>query len=69
MRHCRISSRSIVTSLVAVGLLALVPRAMRAQTEYFFPASETFDEVIPSPQEFLGYPIGTFHTGSCRFSR
>jgi hypothetical protein len=35
---------------------------MRAQTEYFFPASETFDEVIPSPQEFLGYPIGTFHT-------
>ena len=33
-----------------------------AQSDYFFPAGETFDPGIPSPQEFLGYPIGDFHT-------
>jgi len=32
------------------------------QNDYFFPEGVTFDENIPSPQEFLGYPIGDFHT-------
>jgi hypothetical protein len=34
----------------------------QAQTGYFFPAGETFDQAIPSPEEFLGYPIGSMHT-------
>ena len=33
-----------------------------AQQEYFFPGKGPFDENIPSPQEFLGYEIGDFHT-------
>ena len=32
-----------------------------AQEEYFFPG-ETFDPAIPSPSQFLGYPIGDWHT-------
>ncbi len=30
--------------------------------EYFFPEGESFGEAIPSPEEFLGYEIGTHHT-------
>ncbi|TVP77133.1 MAG: hypothetical protein EA352_04230, partial [Gemmatimonadales bacterium] len=57
---------------------ALVPTAALAQAhtdvpaagaeaavqsmDYFFPEGTTFDEAIPSPEEFLGYPIGTHHT-------
>ena len=33
-----------------------------SQEEYFFPGKENFDEEIPSPEEFLGYEIGEFHT-------
>lgn len=33
-----------------------------SQQSYFFPDAGTFDSNIPSPEEFLGYPIGTHHT-------
>ena len=62
IRHRRIGSRSIVIGLLAVGLLTLALHDARAQTEYLFPAGEAFDQAIPSPGEFLGYSIGTFHT-------
>ncbi|WP_425639332.1 M14 metallopeptidase family protein [Algoriphagus yeomjeoni] len=32
-----------------------------AQSSYYFPG-ESFDSSIPSPEEFLGYPIGEWHT-------
>ncbi|MFN3997220.1 M14 family metallopeptidase [Algoriphagus sp.] len=32
-----------------------------AQEEYYFPG-EKFDPTIPSPSQFLGYPIGDWHT-------
>lgn len=32
-----------------------------SQTEYYFPG-EKFNPDIPSPEEFLGYPIGDWHT-------
>lgn len=32
-----------------------------AQEEYYFPG-EKFDPAIPSPSQFLGYPIGDWHT-------
>ncbi|MEQ8534213.1 MAG: M14 family zinc carboxypeptidase, partial [Imperialibacter sp.] len=34
----------------------------QAQNEYFFPEHGNFDSSIPSPEEFLGYPIGEWHT-------
>ena len=33
-----------------------------AQSDYFFPEGTRFDPGIPSPEQFLGYPIGTLHT-------
>jgi len=33
-----------------------------AQNDYFFPANAQFDPAIPTPEQFLGYEIGDFHT-------
>lgn len=33
-----------------------------AQSDYFFPEGSRFDPKIPSPEKYLGYPIGTLHT-------
>ncbi len=32
------------------------------QNSYFFPAGVTFDPAIPTPEQFLGYPVGDWHT-------
>jgi len=61
-RYHRIGLPSIFVAFLTVGLLALLPLRTEAQTEYFFPAGVTFDQRIPSPEEFLGYPLGTFAT-------
>jgi hypothetical protein len=34
---------------------------VQAQEEYYFPG-EKFDPAIPSPSQYLGYPIGDWHT-------
>ncbi|NVJ85324.1 MAG: zinc carboxypeptidase [Algoriphagus sp.] len=46
-----------------IALIALLTGISQsfAQTDYFFPG-ESFDSTIPSPEEFLGYPIGDWHT-------
>jgi hypothetical protein len=60
-------------AVLAAALLLLAPAgAARAQspaieagqpTAYFFPAGQqSFDPSIPSPEQFLGYPIGSHHT-------
>jgi Zinc carboxypeptidase len=41
--------------------LSFVSLQVSAQS-YFFKAYEPFDQNIPSPEEFLGYPIGSQHT-------
>ena len=33
-----------------------------AQNDYFFPTNTQFDPNIPTPEQFLGYEIGDFHT-------
>jgi len=33
-----------------------------SQNTYFFPSGVTLDPAIPSPQQFLGYPVGDWHT-------
>lgn len=55
--------RSIPRALAALALALLVATGdAAAQSSYFFPESESFDPAIPSPEEFLGYPIGSHHT-------
>jgi hypothetical protein len=40
-----------------------MPATAAAQgLDYYFPAGETFDPGIPTPESFLGYPVGTHHT-------
>jgi hypothetical protein len=36
--------------------------AALAQADYFYPTAKSVNPKIPSPQEFLGYPIGSHHT-------
>ncbi|MBZ9728767.1 M14 family metallopeptidase [Salegentibacter sp. JZCK2] len=43
-------------------LLFFCSFSLLAQEAYFFPDKENFNKNIPSPQEFLGYEIGDFHT-------
>ncbi len=50
--------QKIVLSLIFTLFLG---RFAVAQEEYYFPG-EKFDPAIPSPSQFLGYPIGDWHT-------
>ncbi|MDP4821553.1 MAG: M14 family zinc carboxypeptidase, partial [Saprospiraceae bacterium] len=49
--------KSILLLLCWIGFSALP-----AQSDYFFPKGNTFNPDIPSPEQFLGYRIGDFHT-------
>ena len=33
-----------------------------AQADYFYPNAGSFNPKIPTPEQFLGYPIGSHHT-------
>jgi len=43
------------------GIILMIQSTLFAQ-DYYFEAFKPFDESIPSPEEFLGYPIGEYHT-------
>jgi hypothetical protein len=45
-----------------VALCLVIGISAAGQNSYFFPSGNSFDPSIPSPQEFLGYPIGEWHT-------
>lgn len=47
---------------ILVYLLMLGATTARAQNSYFFPSGNTFDSSIPTPEQFLGYPVGDWHT-------
>lgn len=47
--------------LLLFGLLFATHIPLLAQ-DYYFEAYRPFDTSIPSPEEFLGYPIGDYHT-------
>ncbi|MDN5287967.1 MAG: hypothetical protein JWR38_4241 [Mucilaginibacter sp.] len=49
-------------SFALVALLLSVSSYLSAQNNYYFPKAGTLDNKIPSPEQFLGYPIGSFFT-------
>lgn len=49
-------------SLLTALCLVISIGSATAQTDYFFPANARFDSKIPTPEQYLGYPIGTLHT-------
>ncbi|WP_294390817.1 M14 family zinc carboxypeptidase [uncultured Sphingomonas sp.] len=59
----RQSARTLLlASTVTLALLPSTPA--HAQTSYYFPdtAADDLDPAIPSPEQFLGYPIGSRYT-------
>ena len=53
-------------SRISILLLCLFSGSLFSQSDYFFPENMEVDTSIPSPQEFLGYPIGSHHTRTDR---
>lgn len=55
---------SSLRALLAAAALSLSPMTIQAQTAYYFPqtAAADFDPAIPTPEAFLGYPIGSRYT-------
>ena len=47
---------------VLIALIGIAGPARAQTTSYFFPDGQQFDTSIPSPEQFLGYAIGTHHT-------
>lgn len=45
-----------------IVLLLFITPSLFGQNNYFFPSGITFDPAIPTPEQFLGYPIGEWHT-------
>lgn len=45
-----------------LGILCLCMEESKAQNAYFFPKAEKLNPAIPTPEQFLGYAIGTHHT-------
>jgi hypothetical protein len=43
-------------------LLATIASSAFSQADYFYPGAGNFNPVIPTPEKFLGYAIGTHHT-------
>lgn len=50
-----------ICSLLLFGCMFWSQATILAQ-DYYFKAYKPFDNSIPSPEEFLGYPIGEYHT-------
>ncbi len=50
------------TATLFLTIALFHPRPASAQLDWFFPEGQSFDPAIPSPQAFLGYEIGDFHT-------
>lgn len=48
-------------SIFVVAALLAVQTGF-SQANYFYPNSGTFDSKIPTPEQFLGYPIGSHYT-------
>ncbi|UEX18741.1 peptidase M14 [Stenotrophomonas sp. SI-NJAU-1] len=57
--------RAVFPLLLAVATAVSLPPAVHAQSAYFFPQTTdaaAFDTAIPTPEQFLGYPIGSRYT-------
>ena len=52
----------LTTPVAAQDLLEAQRAATSAGLEYYFPTGVDFLPEIPTPEEFLGYPIGSYHT-------
>ncbi|OLY92153.1 Zinc carboxypeptidase [Cnuella takakiae] len=54
--------RFIQATLQLAAALLLTGSQLLAQQDYYFPNSGSFDPKVPTPEQFLGYPIGSHYT-------
>ena len=57
--------RTVLPLLIAAATVFAAPGVAQAQSSYFFPQASqaaAFDASIPTPEQFLGYPIGSRFT-------
>ncbi|MFT3750424.1 MAG: M14 family zinc carboxypeptidase [Agriterribacter sp.] len=54
--------RKIKMAGSVVLLLISLHTALMAQNDYYFPGTGNFDNKIPTPESFLGYPVGSHYT-------
>ncbi|HDS1532069.1 TPA: peptidase M14 [Stenotrophomonas maltophilia] len=57
--------RAVLPLLLAVAAVLSSPHPAQAQSAYFFPQATdaaAFDAAVPTPEQFLGYPIGSRYT-------
>lgn len=52
----------MLKKLLFVYSFLLITIAGITQADYFYPNTGNFNAAIPTPEKFLGYPIGTHHT-------
>ncbi|WP_133557516.1 M14 family zinc carboxypeptidase [Pedobacter duraquae] len=52
---------TITRILIVLGTFG-IQQQVSAQNGYFFPKATQLDPKIPTPEQFLGYPIGTYFT-------
>jgi hypothetical protein len=45
-----------------IAFLLITVQFVSAQTSYYFPKAGPLDSKIPSPEQYLGYPVGSFYT-------
>ena len=57
-----------IVSLLALLLIITAAHAQTEKIEYYFDPEIVFDTAIPSPEEFLGYPIGSRVTEHSRIN-
>jgi len=50
------------TKKLIAALFILFAISAQAQLSYYFPDGGSFDPTIPTPEQFLGYPIGSHYT-------
>ncbi len=48
--------------IIITVIFLFITIALQGQQKYFFPESDDLNSKIPTPEEFLGYPIGTHYT-------
>lgn len=54
--------RILKTIQLTLLLIILVSFSSWAQNSYFFPKATSLNPKIPTPEQFLGYPIGSYYT-------
>lgn len=52
----------MLKSISSLLVVLLIASFAVAQPDYYYPTEKSFNTTIPTPEKFLGYPIGSHHT-------